>query len=107
MSSKEKAKENAEFSRTLRERTIDLLMKNPGKTFTAKEMCEILEVENESEIYAVLKQVARILRRKGIALVFSQPVCKKCGFVMSKIYAKKCPRCKSEWIEPAKFMVRL
>ena len=106
MSSKENDRKSDELPRTLRERIIDLLVKNPGKTFTAKELCEILEVESESEIYAVLRQVARILRRKGIDLVFSQPVCKKCGFVMSKMHAKKCPRCRSEWIEPARFTVR-
>jgi len=100
------SKESGKLPRTLRERTIDLLLKNPGKTFTAKELCEILEVESESEIYAVLKQVARILRKKGVSLAFSQPVCKKCGFVMKSMHAKRCPKCKSEWIEPARFTVR-
>ncbi|RUM33337.1 MAG: transcriptional regulator [Archaeoglobus sp.] len=96
---------NINDCRTLREKLIDLLTGNPGKSFTAKEICEILDIESEAEVYALIKQIARILRRKGAKVAFSKPVCRKCGFVMSKMDARKCPKCRSEWIEPAKFAV--
>ncbi len=93
------------FEGTAKERLIELLLRNLGKAFTAKELCEMLELESEAEVYALLKQAAKILKRKGFTLAFSQPVCRKCGFVMSRMDAGKCPRCGSHWIESAKFTV--
>ena len=97
--------ENTKKFSTVKERLIDVLLKNPGRAFTAKDLCELLELESESEVYALLKQSARILKRKGVTLAFTQPVCRKCGFIMNKIDAKKCPKCGSQWIEPARFTV--
>ncbi len=89
--------------KTRTSRLIELLTENPGRAFTAKEICDVLELESESEVYSLLSNASRILRRKGATLTYSPPVCRKCGFVMDKMDASRCPKCKSEWIEPARF----
>jgi len=55
-----------------------------------------------------LKAIRRILRREGKVLMIKPAVCRKCGFVF-KVEIKipgRCPRCRSEWIEEPRFIIR-
>ncbi len=90
--------------KTLIHDIIDLLQK---EELTAKEICYKLDIDpkREKEIYEVLKKVAKVMRKKGRTLMMSPPRCRKCGFEMSKLRAGRCPKCKSEWIEPARFKI--
>jgi len=87
------------------EDVINLLEK---EALTVKEICYRLglEVEREKEIYALINKIAKIVRRKGKRLMMISPRCKNCGFEFSKHKATKCPRCKSERIEPARFIIK-
>ena len=89
---------------TLVEEIINLLQR---EELTAREICHKLDIDprREREIYEVLKRVARVVRKKGKTLMMSPPRCRKCGFEMDRLKASKCPRCKSEWIEPARFKI--
>jgi len=83
-----------------------LLEKNPKKAFTAREICDILEIDEEREVYELLKQISKILKKKKRIIEFTQPVCRKCGFVMKKMNVSRCPKCKSQWIEPPRFRIK-
>ena len=90
--------------KTLIHEIIDLLQK---EELTVKEICYKLDIDpkREKEIYGILKKVAKVVRNKGKNLMMSPPKCKKCGFEMSKLKVSRCPKCKSEWIEPARFKI--
>lgn len=87
------------------EDVIDLLEK---EALTVKEICYRLglEPEREKEIYALMEKIARIVKKKGKRLMMIPPRCKNCGFEFSKYKASRCPKCKSERIEPARFAIR-
>ncbi len=87
------------------EDVIELLEK---EALTAREICYKLglEPEREKEIYALMNKIAKIVRRKGKTLMMIPPRCKNCGFEFSRCKATKCPRCRSERIEPARFTIR-
>ncbi len=84
---------------------IDLLESQGG--LTAKEICAILRIEpeREKEVYIAITKAAKVLKRKGKRLVMQPPKCKKCGFEFDKPNPTKCPRCKSQWIEEARFFI--
>ncbi len=84
---------------------ISLLEQQDG--LTAREICKALnlEIQREDEVYSALLKASRILKRKGKKLVMQPPCCKKCGFEFEKVKASKCPRCKSQWIEEARFFL--
>ena len=86
------------------ERIISLIESRP---MTAREICQALgiDVSREKEVYESLKKASKILRRKGKTLLMSPPVCRKCGFEFEKMNPGRCPKCKSQWIEQAKFFV--
>ncbi|MEM0203038.1 MAG: transcriptional regulator [Archaeoglobaceae archaeon] len=86
------------------EAIIDLLEEKP---MTAREIISALDLDPrmEKEVYETLKRASRVLKRKGKKLLVSPAVCRKCGFEFESINPSKCPKCKSEWIEPAKFFV--
>ncbi len=85
----------------------DIIELLESKPMTAKEICYALnlEPEREKDVYEALKRAAKVLRRKGRRLMMQPPRCKSCGFEFDKIKASKCPKCKSERIEPARFFV--
>ncbi len=93
------------MEKTLLEEIIDLLEK---EALTVKEICYKLglEPERERDIYSILDRIARIVRRKGKRLMMIPPRCKNCGFEFSKPKATRCPKCKSERVEPAKFTIK-
>ncbi|MDI9645954.1 MAG: transcriptional regulator [Archaeoglobales archaeon] len=84
---------------------ISLLEKRP---MNAREICDALGIEGdkEREIYEMLKKAAKVLKHKGKTLMMQPPRCKKCGFEFENMKASKCPECRSEWIEPARFFIK-
>ncbi len=86
------------------EAIISLIEEKPR---TAKEIVFALDLDPkmEKEVYEMLKKASKVLKRRGKKLLVSPAVCKKCGFEFESINPSRCPRCKSEWIEPAKFFV--
>ena len=93
---------------TVRKRMIQLLIET-RKPLSAKEIAFELGIEDERLVYDELEHVAKSLKRMGLKLYVQPPYCKKCGYVFKKSLLKKpskCPRCKSQWIEPSKFLVR-
>ncbi len=89
------------------EDVIDVLFKHK-EGLTAREICQALGLEpsRENEVYSAIMRAAKVLRRKGFELVMIPPQCKKCGFSFDKLKVSRCPKCKSEWIEPARFLIR-
>ncbi|WP_330999883.1 transcriptional regulator [Archaeoglobus neptunius] len=87
------------------EKVIGLLENQSG--LSVREICIALQIEpeREREVYGVLKKAAKVLKRKGKRLLMQPPRCKKCGFEFEKMRATKCPRCRSEWIEEARFFI--
>jgi len=93
---------------TIRERMIKLL-ESTETPLSAREIAFELGLESERVVYEELKHVAKTIRRKGKTLYVQPAYCKKCGFVFKSAQIKKpskCPRCRSQWIEPPRFIIR-
>lgn len=65
------------------------------------------------EVYAHLPHVAKTIRRSSggrKSLLMVPPRCRKCGYVFKDLdrpkKPSKCPKCRSEWIEPPRFIIR-
>ncbi len=89
------------------EDVIDVLLKH-REGLTAREICNVLGLEpgRENDVYSAIMKAAKVLRRKGLELVMIPPQCRKCGFVFEKPKVSRCPKCRSEWIEPARFLIK-
>jgi len=89
------------------EDVIKVLMEHK-EGLTAREICYALKLDpsRENEVYSAILKAAKIVRRKGLELVMMPPRCKKCGFTFDRPKVSKCPKCKSEWIEPARFLIK-
>lgn len=68
---------------------------------------------NVFEVYEHLTHIAKTIRRqsKNAKALFMMPSkCRKCGYIFSDIDKPKkpsrCPKCKSEWIEPPRFIIK-
>ncbi len=93
---------------TIRERMIRLLSET-NTPLSAKEIAFELGMDNEKLVYEELKHVAKSIRRSGKRLYVQPAYCKKCGFVFKDNLFKKpskCPRCRSQWIEPPRYIIR-
>ncbi|MEM0089252.1 MAG: transcriptional regulator [Archaeoglobaceae archaeon] len=86
------------------EAILDLLEEKP---MTVRQIILALDLDPsmEKEVYEKLKKASKVLKRRGKKLLISPATCRKCGFEFESIKPSKCPKCKSEWIEPAKFFV--
>jgi predicted Zn-ribbon and HTH transcriptional regulator len=98
---------------TTRERILKLLYETGG-ALTAEEIISLLGQEDLTvkDVYEHLDHIARTVktRSKGREyLGMEPPYCRKCGYVFKDLSKPKkpsrCPRCKSEWINPPRFMV--
>ncbi len=89
------------------EDVIDLLMRHKDG-LTVRQICNALGLDpsRENEVYSAIMKAAKVVKRKGLELVMIPPRCRKCGFTFDKPKASRCPKCKSEWIEPAVFAIR-
>lgn len=98
---------------TTRERIYELL-KRSEKPLTVDEIISLLNIPdlNPRNVYEHLEHIARSVkaRSKGREyLAMDPPVCRKCGFVFKELRKPKkptkCPRCRSEWISPPRFLI--
>ncbi len=96
---------------TLRKRIISLLMES-RRPLTAREIAELLGLSprEERRIYEEIMHAAKSLARQtNLRIYMVPPRCAKCGYVFTDLRkAKKpsrCPRCKSERIEPPAFYI--
>ncbi|MCD6084039.1 MAG: transcriptional regulator [Desulfurococcales archaeon] len=67
---------------------------------------------SNSEIYEHLRHITKSIRRSSggkKALLMKPPTCRKCSYVFKDLSKprkpSKCPRCRSEWIEPPAFKI--
>lgn len=94
---------------TTRERIIQVLLSST----TPLDIYQIQEAAGldlkPSEIYEELEHVAKTLKRRGMRLVVVPARCRSCGYEFrDRERLKKpsrCPRCKSERIDPPKFYI--
>lgn len=97
---------------TTREKIVDIL-RNTDKPLSADELALMLGAElTAKDIYEHLQHVAKTVRSKSKGcetLVMEPPYCRRCGFVFKDLdkprKPSKCPRCKSEWISPPRFII--
>ncbi len=88
--------------KTRRERIAELIKEN---ALSPEEISKILEIP----IKDVLEDLEHISKSEKYGKLMISPArCKKCGYVFKpdiKI-PKKCPKCKSTWIEEPKFLLK-
>ncbi|MFZ8782857.1 MAG: transcriptional regulator [Desulfurococcaceae archaeon] len=97
---------------TIRERIIELL-RSTSRPLTAREIIEVLGVNiTDREVYEHLAHIAKTIRSRSQGrevLLMEPPTCRKCGYVFKDLEKPKkpsrCPRCKSEWISPPRFII--
>jgi predicted Zn-ribbon and HTH transcriptional regulator len=97
---------------TIREKIIEVL-KTTSEPLAAEDIIRILGVDiSVRDVYEHLIHVAKSVRSRSQGrevLLMEPPVCKKCGYVFKDLdkpkKPSKCPRCKSEWISPPRFII--
>ncbi len=91
---------------TNREKIIELLM-STDHPLSAREIANAIGV-TEREVLNDLKHVAKTVKRMGMRLYIVPARCKKCGYEFRNEIKRpsKCPRCKSQWIEPPLFIIK-
>lgn len=96
---------------SIRQRMLKLL-ESVDKPMVAEDIAFYLGIETR-EVYEHLMHIAKTIRRSSNrkkALLMEPPKCRKCGYVFKDLEKPKkpsrCPRCRSEWIEPPKFIIR-
>ncbi len=99
---------------TLRERIVEVLEKS-SRPLTAREIAVLVGLEPqqaEDLVYECISHIAKTLWRKsgGRRRVYMVPPrCKDCGYVFTSLdkprRPSKCPRCKSQRIEPPRFYI--
>ena len=95
---------------TTRERIVNILLK-AKEPLTAREIAELLDIhplKGEKIVYEHILHVAKTIKRRfdgKLLLYVSPPICSNCGFKFNTIKPSKCPKCKSERILPARFVV--
>ena len=98
------------MEKTIREEIIDLLL-GPDKPLTVGDIKRLLGLPPEtkdSEIYSAIEHGAKTLKARGYTLAMIPPRCRRCGYTFTGSRFKKpsrCPRCRSELIEPPAFIV--
>ena len=99
---------------TVRKRILRLLMES-RQPLTAREIAVLVgldPIRGEKEVYEHLRHLAKTLRRRhgGRAVLYMiPPRCKDCGYVFRDLREprrpSRCPRCRSQRIEPPRFYV--
>lgn len=79
---------------------------------SAEDIARAFELE-VSDVYIHLEHIAKSIRRESgnkKILLMIPPRCRKCGYIFKDLEKPKkpsrCPKCKSEWIEPPRFTVK-
>ncbi len=97
---------------TIRRRIIEIL-RSTHVPLTAEEIIRVLGVNiSVKDIYEHLSHIAKTVHSRSQGreeLLMELPVCRKCGYVFRDLSKPKkptkCPRCKSEWISPPRFII--
>jgi hypothetical protein len=95
-----------------RRKEIIRLLSQVDEPITAKEIAHDLgmRVREVRSIYNHLDHVAKSVRSNGKRLLMVPPRCKVCGYVFENIKKARrphrCPKCRSERIEPPRFIIR-
>ena len=105
MPKKETAKEPAERSETDRQAILEALR---GATLSLRELSARVSLR-ERELGAHLEHLALSLRHSDESLIVTPPRCVACDFRFERrerfTKPSRCPRCRSERVEPACFRV--
>lgn len=94
-----------------REKIIRLLS-SAGEPLDAQQIAKELGLSPRDArlIYEDLIHIARSLRNGPLTLYMVPPMCKSCGYIFKNLRRprkpSKCPRCRSQWISPPKFLIR-
>jgi predicted Zn-ribbon and HTH transcriptional regulator len=87
------------------------LLKEVGRPLTAYEISAELGITPQ-EVYEHLRHLARSVYSRsggGEVLLMVPPRCRRCGYVFKDLGSPRkpgrCPRCRSEWIEPSRFTI--
>ncbi len=95
---------------TTREKIVNILLK-AKEPLTARKIAELLDLHSprgEEIVYKHIPHIAKTIKRRfrgKLLLYFSPPICSNCGFKFNTIKPSKCPKCKSERILPARFVI--
>ncbi len=96
---------------TTRRKAIAELIDGVDLPLTVQEICQALDIKSRSLVEEDLGHIAQSVRRKGKVLEVTPAVCTKCGFKFkgrsSMKKPSKCPKCRSEWIIPQQYRIRL
>lgn len=99
---------------TLREKILNFFLENPGVEFSINDIARFfgLNPRESKRLYEDIIHVSKTLWRQfngTMYIAMKPPVCRFCGYVFKDIKKPKkpsrCPRCKSERIDPPKFVL--
>ncbi len=89
---------------------IAKLLEESKEPLTADEIARIFDIDI-NDVYIHLEHIAKSIKRlysgKKV-LLMTTPRCRKCGYIFKIEKPKKpsrCPKCKSELIEPPQFII--
>ncbi len=100
------------YEDSIRKRIMKLLEES-ATPLTARHIIDYLGLDIEpKDVYEHLRHIAKTIRRVSggrKVLVMRPPICRSCGYVFKDLdrprKPSRCPRCKSEWIEPPAFKI--
>ena len=99
---------------TLREKIMKLLSETK-EPLSVDEICYILNLplSERDRVYESLIHIAKTIRRQSKGkkqLLMVPPQCRNCGFIFKNLNKpkkpSKCPKCKSQRIDPPKFIIK-
>ncbi|MEM4789267.1 MAG: hypothetical protein QXV06_05695, partial [Ignisphaera sp.] len=100
-----------ELDGSIRQRMVKLL-ESVEEPITAEDIARNLDIDVD-DVYIHLAHLAKTVRRLSNgkkALLMVPPMCRRCGYVFKDLdkpkKPSKCPKCKSEWIEHPRFVIR-
>jgi predicted Zn-ribbon and HTH transcriptional regulator len=93
-----------------RRESIAELLTQTEMPLTAREIAMLLGLKSRAIVYEDLQHIALSARRRDKELVSVPASCGKCEFVFkgrtSMKKPSKCPKCRSEWIFEASYIIR-
>jgi predicted Zn-ribbon and HTH transcriptional regulator len=93
-----------------RRETITELLEQTEHPLTAQDICDALDIKSRRVVYEDLEHIAKSVRRRKKQLLIRPASCGSCNFIFKAHSVKKpskCPKCKSEWIIPPAYLIRL
>ncbi|MHA1506580.1 MAG: transcriptional regulator [Candidatus Asgardarchaeia archaeon] len=95
-----------------REQIFEFIMENSEPDgVSLDDIISFLGLRRVKSVREDLKHIIKSLKRKKdkYEILIKPAFCRKCGFSFGrdKFSPSKCPRCKSEWIEPARIKIKI